>query len=151
MKQTTTETLIGAIVIIAGIGFFTFAYTASGIGRGEDGYRLIVAFQNAEGVHPGTDIRMSGVKIGTVVAQNLDPKRYQAMVTLAIDKTIRLPEDTSAKITSDGLLGEKFIALEAGGAPVMLRDGDHILYSQGAIDLWTLIGRALFDKSGADK
>lgn len=151
MKQTTTETLIGAIVIIAGIGFFTFAYTASGIGRGEDGYRLIVAFQNAEGVHPGTDIRMSGVKIGTVVAQNLDPKSYQAMVTLAIDKTIRLPEDTSAKITSDGLLGEKFIALEAGGAPVMLRDGDHILYSQGAIDLWTLIGRALFDKNGGDK
>ncbi|MEG9884493.1 MAG: outer membrane lipid asymmetry maintenance protein MlaD [Hyphomicrobiales bacterium] len=151
MKQTALETLIGAIVIIAGVGFFTFAYTVSGIGRGEGGYHLIVAFQNAEGIHPGTDIRMSGIKIGTVIAQNLDPKSYQAIVTLAIDKKIQLPEDTSAKITSEGLLGEKFITLEAGGAPVMLRDGDHILYSQGAIDIWTLIGRAIFNKNGGDK
>jgi len=151
MKQTVAETLIGAVVIaVAGV-FFTFVYTTSGIGSGSDGYRVVAEFQNVEGVSPGTDVRMSGIKVGTVVDQSLDSDTFQALLTLSIDDTIKLPEDSSAKITSEGLLGSKFVALEAGGAQTMLENGDHIIYTQSAIDIWGLIGQAMFNKGGDDK
>lgn len=151
MKQTVAETLIGAVVIaVAGV-FFTFVYTTSGIGSGSDGYRVVAEFQNVEGVSPGTDVRMSGIKVGTVVDQRLDSDTFQALLTLSIDDTIKLPEDSSAKITSEGLLGSKFVALEAGGSQTMLENGDHIIYTQSAIDIWGLIGQAMFNKGGDDK
>ncbi len=151
MKQTVAETLIGAVVIaVAGV-FFTFVYTTSGIGSGSDGYRVVAEFQNVEGVSPGTDVRMSGIKVGTVVDQSLDSDTFQALLTLSIDDTIKLPEDSSAKITSEGLLGSKFVALEAGGSQTMLENGDHIIYTQSAIDIWGLIGQAMFNKGGDDK
>lgn len=151
MKQTATETLIGAIVIAIAIAFFTFVYTTSGIGRGTDGYQVVAEFQNVEGISPGTDVRMSGIKVGTVVDQSLDPKTYQALVTLAIEEAVKLPEDSSAKITSEGLLGAKFVALEAGGSDTMLKSGDHIIYTQSAIDIWGLIGQAMFNRGDDSK
>ncbi|QPC44736.1 outer membrane lipid asymmetry maintenance protein MlaD [Kaustia mangrovi] len=151
MKQTVAETLIGAVVIAVAGAFFTFVYTTSGIGSGSDGYRVVAEFQNVEGVSPGTDVRMSGIKVGTVVDQSLDSDTFQALLTLSIDNTIKLPEDSSAKITSEGLLGSKFVALEAGGSQTMLKNGDHIIYTQSAIDIWGLIGQAMFNKGDDDK
>ena len=97
----------------------------------------------------GTDIRMAGIKIGTVTAQSLNPDNYQALVTMSISPTVKLTDDTSAKVTSEGLLGSKFIALEAGGSDTQLAEGGVIAYTQGAVDIWSLISQAMFDKSGA--
>lgn len=149
MKNSTVETLIGAAVIAIAAVFFVFAYTATGSGRSAGGYRLSAEFDNAEGINVGTDVRMAGIKVGTVVAQSLNYENFQALVTMTIDPALKLAEDTTAKVTAEGLLGAKFIALEAGGSEERLADGGVISYTQGAVDIWSLISQAMFEKSGA--
>lgn len=147
MNQNAMETLIGAVVIVIAVGFFVFAYTISGITMGQGGYRVSASFENIEGVTVGSDVRMSGIKIGTVYGQSLDPETYQAVVTLALDRSIRLPDDSSARITSEGLLGSRFITIEPGGSERMLEDGDMLIFTQSAVDIWSMIGRAIFDRA----
>jgi phospholipid/cholesterol/gamma-HCH transport system substrate-binding protein len=150
MNNTTVETIIGAAVVaVAGL-FFAYAYNASGAAEGRGGYRLIAEFDNIEGVNTGTDVRLAGIKIGTVVDQKLNPENYQAVVTMSLDPQVSISEDTTAKITSEGLLGAKFVSLEPGGSDVKLKDGDMLSYTQGAIDIWTLIGKAMFDKTNTE-
>jgi phospholipid/cholesterol/gamma-HCH transport system substrate-binding protein len=147
MKTNLVETAVGAVVILIAAVFFTFAYTSSGIGKGSGGYRLVAEFDNADGIGVGSDVRMSGVKIGTVTSQTLDPTTYQAVLNLSIDRTLTLPNDSSAKVTSEGLLGSKFVALEPGGSADMLKEGDRIAYTQGAIDIWSLVSQFMFDNN----
>lgn len=144
MRINLVETAVGAVVIVIAAAFFIFAYTTSGIGRGSGGYQLIAEFDNAEGINVGSDVRISGIKIGTVTSQSLDPASFQAVLSFSIDPTIKLPDDTSAKVTSEGLLGGKFIALEAGGSETALKDGDRLAYTQGAIDIWSLVSEYMF-------
>jgi phospholipid/cholesterol/gamma-HCH transport system substrate-binding protein len=145
MKTNLVETAVGAVVIVIAAAFFIFAYTTSGIGRGSGGYELVAEFDNADGIGIGSDVRMSGVKIGTVTSQELDTMTYQAVLTISIDPTLKLPDDSSAKVTSEGLLGSKFVALEPGGSADMLQDGDRIAYTQGAIDIWSLVSQFMFE------
>jgi phospholipid/cholesterol/gamma-HCH transport system substrate-binding protein len=88
MKTNLVETAVGAVVIVIAAAFFIFAYTTSGIGRGSGGYELIAEFDNADGIGIGSDVRMSGVKIGTVTSQELDTMTYQAVLTISIDPTL---------------------------------------------------------------
>ena len=149
MNNSTVETLIGAVVIAIAVGFLAFAYNSSGMGQKSSGYLLSAEFDNVEGVNVGTDIRMAGIKIGTVTAQSLNPENFQAVISMSIDPALKLTDDTSAKVTSEGLLGSKFISLEPGGSDVKLADGGVITSTQGAVDIWSLISQAMFDKSGA--
>lgn len=150
MKNTTVETAIGALVILIAAGFFVFAYTTSGAGGTKSGYTLKAEFDNIAGVNTGTDVRLAGIKVGTVLAQTLNPENYQAVVTMAIDPKVKLTDDTTAKVTSEGLLGANFIALDPGGSETLLADGGQITNTQGAVDIWTLISTAMFD-SGKGK
>jgi phospholipid/cholesterol/gamma-HCH transport system substrate-binding protein len=148
MKTSAIETLVGAIIIAAAIGFFTYAYTTAGLGSGSaGGYRVSAEFDNASGIAVGTDVRIAGIKVGTVTGQSLNPKSFQARIDMTLSPTVNLADDTSAKISSEGLLGANFIALEPGGADEKLKDGSVISYTQGAVDLWSLISQAMFSKS----
>lgn len=157
MKNTTVETAIGALVILIAAGFFVFAYSTSGAGTASGGYRLTAEFDNIAGVNTGTDVRLAGIKIGTVVSQTLNPDNYQAVLTMTIDPKVKLTDDTTAKITSEGLLGSNFVALDPGGSDVVLADGGAITNTQGAVDIWSLISQAMFagkgggDTGGGDK
>lgn len=139
MKNSAVETIVGAAVIAIAVLFFSFVYSTAEIGKGSDGYRLSAAFENAAGVSAGTDVRLSGVKVGTIVGQTLDHETYQAVLTLTVQRGLELPDDTTAKITSEGLLGATFVALEVGGSDKILKDGDRIENTQGSIDLFGLI------------
>ncbi len=141
MKNSLVETLVGAAVIVLAAGFFTFAYTTGDVGKGAGGYTVIAEFENAAGISTGSDVRMSGVKIGIVLAQDLDPASYQAVLKLSVDPKIKLPADSTAKITSEGILGGNFVALEVGGSETMIKDGGKIENTQGSIDLFGLIGQ----------
>lgn len=141
MKNTLVETLTGMVVIGLAVAFFVFAYTTGGVGKGVGGYTIVAEFENAAGISAGSDVRMSGVKIGTVVAQELDPTSYQAVLKLSVDPKIKLPDDSTAKITSEGILGGNFVALEVGGSEKMMADGDKIENTQGSIDLFGLISQ----------
>ncbi|MGB0921232.1 MAG: outer membrane lipid asymmetry maintenance protein MlaD [Alphaproteobacteria bacterium] len=152
MENRLVETLIGASVLAVAALFFAFAYSSADVQSG-NGYNLIARFDNAGGVTPGTDISVSGIKVGTVTKVALNPDTYRAEVTLNITSDIELPDDTSIKVTSDGLLGGSYLALEPGGGLDMLQDGDEIAYSQGSVDLMSLIGKAVFafTEGGDDK
>jgi len=147
MKTNLVETAVGAVVILIAAAFFTFAYTTSGIGRGAGGSTLTAEFDNAAGINIGSDVRMSGVKIGTVVDQKLNLENYQAALTISVDPNIKIPEDSTAKITSEGLLGSNFVALEPGGSETLLKSGDRLTYTQGAVDIWSLVSQYMFDSS----
>lgn len=147
MKNEMVETLIGAAVVVIAAAFFLFAYQASSEGSTVGGYRLVAEFDNAEGINIGTDVRMAGVKVGTVVGQKLNFENYQAAITMQLDKQLLLTDDATAKVTAEGLLGSKFISLEQGGSDAKLADGGMISNTQGAVDIWSLISQAMFAKT----
>ena len=93
-------------------------------------------------------MRLAGIKIGTVIGQSLDTQNYQARIAMAIDPSVKLTDDSTARVTSEGLLGSTFIALEPGGSETMLADGGQITNTQGAVDIWTLISQAMFEGKG---
>lgn len=151
MNNSLVETLIGAIVVGVAVVFLVFAYSSSGIGGSVSGYDLNAKFFNAEGLRVGSDVRLSGVKVGTVTQQTLDPKTYQAVISLTVRSDLQLPEDSVAKISSSGLLGDSFVALEPGGSEKMMKAGGSFQYTQGSVNLMDLISKAIFSSvdSGA--
>ncbi len=147
-EQVNTETVVGGAVIAIAAAFLLYAVSATSSGvSGSGGYSLSAEFDNVEGVNVGTDVRLAGIKVGTVTGQTLNPDSYQARLNLSIDSSVTLTEDTTAKITSEGLLGGRFVALEPGGADTKLTDGGVISYTQGAVDIWSLISSAMFDRA----
>jgi phospholipid/cholesterol/gamma-HCH transport system substrate-binding protein len=144
MQNSIVETLIGAIVIAVAVLFLVFAYTSSGVGPISGGYDVIARFDKADGVNVGTDVRLSGIKIGTVQKLSLDPKTYNAVLTLGVANNVKLPDDSSVRITSDGLLGNQYLSIEPGGSMQMIRPGGQIENTQGSIDLIGLLGKFAF-------
>ena len=139
LKDNIVEALIGLVVIVVAVGFVVFAYDRTGQGAG-GGYTLAARFPNVTGVSTGTDVRVSGMKVGVVTGSRLDAKTFQAVLDLSIDPKVRLPVDSSAAITSEGILGGSYISLTPGGDPKTLKPGDEISDTQGATDLMGLIG-----------
>lgn len=148
LKENASEALIGLAVLALGVWFVLFAYARTERGSAGGGYEVTARFPNISGVSSGTDVRVSGMKVGTVVSEELDPATYQAVLKLSLDSAIKLPIDTSAAITSEGLLGGNYISLAPGGETDMLRNGDEITDTQGSIDLMSLIG-GFINQSGA--
>lgn len=147
MQNSLVETLIGAVVIVVAVAFLFFAYTGSGIGAVSGGYPVLARFNRADGVNVGTDVRLSGIKIGTVSKLTLDPKTYNAVVTLAVENSVKLPDDSSVRITSDGLLGSQYLSVEPGGSMQMIKPGGEIENTQGSVDLMGLLGKFAFSPS----
>ena len=146
-KDNIVEAMIGLIVVLVAVGFVVFAYDRTQAGAASDGYLLKARFPNVAGVSPGTDVRLSGIKVGRVASQSLDPVSYQAVLDISVDKALKLPIDSSAAITSEGLLGGNYISLTPGGDSVMLKPGEEITETSGATDLMGLIG-SVVNRSG---
>ncbi len=143
MNRNIIETVMGGVVLIVAAGFIALAFQ-SGAATAPSGYQVTAEFDNASGLGPGSEVRMSGVKIGTVASQRLDPDTYFAVVTLEISDYIKLPRDTSARIIADGLLGSNFVAIESGGDEEMIQPGGEITFTQGSINVVDLLGRFIF-------
>ena len=143
MRRNIIETIMGAVVLIVAIMFVTFAFQSSNV-NDSGGYQVRAQFDNAAGLIPGTDVRMAGVKIGSVATQSLDPQTYLASVVMNIDEQIKLPTDSSARIIPDGLLGGNFISVEPGGEEEMIQPGGAIQFTQGSINVVDLLGRFIF-------
>ena len=113
MHRSIIETIMGAVVLLVAAGFVILAFQGGAV-TSKAGYLVTAEFDNASGLTPGSEVRMSGVKIGTVTGQRLDAQSFFAVVTMAIDESVKLPRDTSARILADGLLGSNFVSLEPG-------------------------------------
>lgn len=134
-----SETILGAVVAAIAIVFFVFAAQQTRDGQGSAGaYELVAQFGRADGVAAGSDVRISGVKVGVVRAVALNPDDFRARVTLAIDRGVPVLDDSTAKVASDGLLGGAYVSIEQNGVE-RLAPGSEIVNTQGSVDLLTLL------------
>ena len=147
MGGNLVETLVGAVVLAVAAVFVVFAVTRTDVGA-VAGYEVIAKFDRIDGLSVGADVRVSGIKVGTVIDQRLDLETYLAVVRMSIDPAVLIPTDSSAAIVSDGLLGDKFMSVTVGGEEEMLEPGDEIRYTQASISIEQLIGKFVF--GGAD-
>ena len=139
MSESRAEVLAGAAVLAAAIGFLVYAGQQTGMGGESGTYTLTASFRSVEGVTVGSDVRLAGVKVGTVTSLALNPETYFADATVAIRDGIELPVDSTILISSEGLLGGNFVELQPGGMPDMLVAGDEIEDTQGAVSLIALL------------
>lgn len=146
MRRNLLETVTGGVVLAVAVLFLVFAYGKADL-ESVDGYEIAAKFDRADGIRPGTDVRMSGIKVGAVTSSSLDPETYLAIVGMTIRADVKVPEDTAAAILSDGLLGDRYLSLSPGGSDEMLPPGGEIRATQGAVDLMALIGRAIFSQA----
>lgn len=142
------ETVMGAVVLLVAAMFLAFAYNHSSL-RTVSGYEISARFDRVDGVSAGTDVRISGIKVGTVTDQRLDTDRYLAIVRMSIDPRIKLPTDTVAEVASEGLLGGRYLALIPGGETDMIKPGGEIKFTQSPVDLVQMLGKFMF--SGPDQ
>ena len=146
-KENVIESIVGLIVVLVAVWFVSSAYAKTS-GGGGSGYLVTARFPNSTGVSVGTDVRVSGIKIGTVATQRLDPRTFQAVLQLRVANDVKFPTDSSAAITSEGILGGSYISLTPGGDTTMLKAGDEIADTQGAQDLMALMGQFI-NRSGS--
>jgi len=139
MHNDTVETLIGAAVVAVAIFFLIFAYRSAGA-TNLSGYELTAKLQRVDGIAVGTDVRLSGIKVGTVSALTLDPS-YLVTVHLDIHEDVKVPDDSSLVVTSSGLLGSSYLSISPGGSDKMLPVGGVIRNTQGSIDMMGLLSR----------
>jgi len=137
------ETLVGAFVLVVAAAFVIFAVSRTDVGAVQ-GYEVVANFDRIDGLSVGADVRVSGIKVGTVIEQTLNTETYFAVVRMSVDPAVRLPVDSSAAVISDGLLGGKFMALTPGAEEDMIEPGGKILYTQASISLEQLIGKFVF-------
>lgn len=148
MKRNIVESVLGAFVLVVAVGFFVWAYARADVGTAAGGYTIVAKFDRADGLEVGGPVRISGIRVGQIVSQRLDPVTYRAEVRFSVDNAVELPADSSAAILSASLLGGKYLALVPGGDDRMLGDGDEISYTQSAINFEDLIGQFIFSQGG---
>jgi phospholipid/cholesterol/gamma-HCH transport system substrate-binding protein len=139
MRENATEVGVGAVVLAVALAFLFYVLQSSGVGGMGRSYDLTASFRSIEGIDTGTDVRLAGVKIGTVTDITLDPQTFRADATLSLVRDIVIPNDSAASIASDGLLGDNFVEILPGGALDNYEAGDEILDTQGAVSLISLL------------
>jgi phospholipid/cholesterol/gamma-HCH transport system substrate-binding protein len=143
--RSLAEVAAGAIVLAVAAIFLGYAVLHSGRGTvTAEGMQLRASFDRIDGLANGADVRIAGVKVGTVTDSRIDPQSFAAVLTFKVDRSLKLPTDTSAEISSEGLLGGKYVSLVPGGSDKLLADGGRITETQGSVSLESLLGRFIF-------
>jgi phospholipid/cholesterol/gamma-HCH transport system substrate-binding protein len=151
MQRNIIETLMGAVVLVVAAMFIVLAYSVASL-RASSGYEITAYFNKIGGVKVGSDIRVSGISIGSVTALELDPASFRAVVTMTVDEGYIFTVDSTAAIASEGLLGGNYIELVPGGSPDTIEPGGNIEYTQDSVDIVQLLGRFIFsvEKAGGE-
>ncbi|WP_347938528.1 outer membrane lipid asymmetry maintenance protein MlaD [Rickettsia oklahomensis] len=141
MKQNIIETIIGFVVLIIAVLFLIFAYKTGSSITHSKGYQVTANFQSAEGIAVGSDVMISGIKIGSVKKITLDPNSFYASIYLNINDDVKIPKDSKAQVVTSGLLGGKYILIVPGHDDENLADNEEIRYTQSAINIESLINK----------
>ncbi|GAA6207175.1 outer membrane lipid asymmetry maintenance protein MlaD [Cognatishimia sp. WU-CL00825] len=150
MSSQKTEIAVGGVVLAAALGFAVYMGQATGFAARTAGYELTASFRSIEGITVGTDVRLAGVKIGSVTDISLNPDTFRADAAISVQDNIILPDDSAIVIASEGLLGGNFVEVLPGGSPFNLEAGDEIEDTQGAVSLISLLLKFV-SGSGEDK
>jgi phospholipid/cholesterol/gamma-HCH transport system substrate-binding protein len=146
MSRNAVETVMGALVLVVAALFLFFAYTTSQVSSVR-GYQVMAKFSSAGGLKNGGDVRISGIKVGSITNETLDPRSFQAIVQMSIDPSIKLSVDSVALITSSGLLGDNFVSIEPGNEDDLIPAGGTITHTQAQMSLENLIGQVIYNQA----
>jgi phospholipid/cholesterol/gamma-HCH transport system substrate-binding protein len=149
MNRSVIETVLGALVLFVAGFFLLFSYNTANVKK-VDGYEIVADFSGIGGLAMGDDVQISGVKVGTVTDVSLDPDTYLARVHMNIEPDVKLPVDTAALISSESLLGGRYLALEPGAEDEMLSSGQRVPYTQAPQNLEQLLGQFIFSMQSDD-
>ena len=141
MNHSKTETAIGAGVLLAALVFLFVLLGQSGVSSSSNDLILKASFRSADGITAGTDVRMAGVKVGTVQSMTLDPKRFRAELELAVRSDLEIPDDSAVAISQEGLLGGSFVEIVPGGSDFALENGSEFFETQPSVSLINLLLR----------
>ncbi len=149
MTRSTIDLWVGIFVVmgIAALGFLSLKVANLGAGNGGETYTVTAHFQNIGGLSSRAPVRSAGVNVGRVTSITLDKDKYDALVTMSLDKSVKFPKDSNASILTSGILGENYIGIEPGGDDKLLTQGDNIKMTQSAVVLEKLISQFLFSKA----
>jgi len=140
MAENTTEVLVGSGVLAVAAGFLIYAAGLTGFAATTpDSYDLTASFRSVEGVSVGTEVRMAGVKVGTVTGLELNAETFRADTMFTVKQGIEIPDDSAISIASEGLLGGNFVEIIPGGSPFNLDPGAEIEDTQSSVSLITLL------------
>ncbi len=140
MSENAAEVIVGGLVLAAAVGFVLFAAEATGLAKGTGGtYPLVASLRSVEGISVGSDVKLAGLKVGTISSLKLDPKTFFADATIQIKDGVELPTDSAILISQDGLLGSNYVQIVPGGAIDNLKPGGRIEDTQGAVNLIDLL------------
>ena len=148
LREQWAETAMGVVVLALAGGFLAYSLSVGGVSTKRGAYEISAKFGEAGSLAPGAAVSVAGGKVGTVSQVTLEPKTYLAVAKLSIDPTVKLPADSTAKITSDGLLGGAHIAIAPGASLEDLKPGGEIENTQGAVDIFGLIGSVIRPQGG---
>ncbi|ALN40958.1 outer membrane lipid asymmetry maintenance protein MlaD [Rickettsia rhipicephali] len=143
MQQNIIETIIGFVVLIIALLFLIFAYKTGSSITSSKGYQVTAHFQSAEGIVVGSDVMISGIKIGSVKKITLDPNSFYASVYLNINDDVKIPKDSKAQVVTSGLLGGKYISILPGNDDENLAANEEIKYTQSTINIESLINKII--------
>ena len=143
MPANFLETVLGVFIFFGAIGFLVTAYLNSNNTQ-QDTFRILARFQAIDGLNRGADIRIGGVKVGSVDNLSLDPMTYEAVVAMAIYDTVSIPKDSEVTIGSNGLLGGRHLRINPGKSQEFWQAGDEAQHTKDAIALEELLGKAIF-------
>ncbi len=149
MERTTLDLWVGIFVVggIAALVMLAMKVGNLGTYNVSEAYQVHAYFSNIGGLKPKASIKSAGVLVGRVTDISLDMERYEARVTMSLDKRYQFPKDTAAKILTSGLLGEQYIGFDVGGDEAMLKNGDEVKMTQSAVVLEDLIGKFIYSKA----
>jgi len=155
MQRNAIEPILGALVLVAAVAFLVFAYNKAGQ-RSFSGYSVTARFSSVAGLDTGADVKIGGVKVGQITGITIDPESYLALVKMTVTPEIKLPVDSVASVTTEGLLGGKYIGIEPGVSDNMLKPGALITHTEASVSLENLIGKFMYSggsdsKSGDSK
>lgn len=151
MKNNTFETLVGAFVLVIAVLFlFLSSKVSDSRQKMSSGYEIYAEFNNADGINIGSDIKISGVKVGNVLDIKLNNDNYKAYLVLKLPKDLLIPVDSIFKISTSGLIGGKFINIKVGADEEYFKDGDVAEFTESSMDLEDLISRFIFNSGDKD-
>lgn len=139
--NSITEIGVGAVVMAAAVAFFVYTAQSTGFTGDPGSYELQASFRSAEGISVGTEVRMAGVRVGTVTGMDLDPVSFRAQTTFTMRDGLELPDDSAVVIASEGLLGGNFLEVIPGGSPFILEPGGTVIDTQSSVSLVNLLMR----------
>ena len=143
MRYSSVEILMGAVVLVTAIGFLFLGLQSINTNQ-KDGYNISLIFGSSAGLKTGDSVKISGIDVGKIIKLDLDLDDYNAKIHINLSNEVKIPEDSSARITSSSLLGGNFLDIIPGSSETFLKPNDIIYDTSDSLSFIDMLGKMIF-------